>query len=240
MIIHGLLHIRYKYTKSITLNDDDYISPDRKHSALIIIDVQRDFTLIGSSTEIPGTFQVVQYIRSLVQAYREPARPIIHAVRLYRTDGSNVDICRRKQIENGKQMVVPGNDGAELMDELKPYPSIRLDSDLLLSGNFQQIGPMEWIMYKPRWGAFYNTALEKHLHSLGANTVVVCGCNFPNCPRTTIYEASERDFRIVLAKDATSAIYDIGLRELKNIGVVLMDIDACMNWLGLPHSKIQT
>jgi nicotinamidase-related amidase len=71
------------------------------------------------------------------------------------------------------------------------------------------------------------------------NTVVVCGCNFPNCPRTTIYEASERDFRIVLAKDATSAIYDIGLKELKNIGVVLMDIDACMKWLGLPHPKIQ-
>jgi hypothetical protein len=43
-----------------------------------------------------------------------------------------------------------------------------------------------------------------------------------------------------LANDATSDIYDIGLRELKNIGVVLMDIDACMNWLGLPHSKIQT
>ena len=63
-------------------------------------------------------------------------------------------MCRRKQIENGKQMVVPGNDGAELMDELKPYSSIRLDSDLLLSGNFQQIGPMEWIMYKPRGGHF--------------------------------------------------------------------------------------
>jgi nicotinamidase-related amidase len=239
LLIQGLLHIRYKYTESIILNDDDYISPDRQHSALIIIDVQRDFTLIGFSTEIPGTFQVVQYMRSLVQAYRELAYPIIHVVRLYRADGSNVDMCRRKQIENGKQMVVPGNDGAELMDELKPYPSIRLDSDLLLSGILQQIGPMEWIMYKPRWGAFYDTALDKHLHSLGVNTVVVCGCNFPNCPRTTIYEASERDLRIVLAKDATSAIYDIGLRELKNIGVVLMDIDACMNWLGLPHSKIQ-
>ena len=65
------------------------------------------------------------------------------------------------------------------------------------------------------------------------------GCNFPNCPRTTIYEASERDFRIVLANDATSARYDIGLRELKNTGVMLMDIDACINWLGVHHSKIQ-
>jgi hypothetical protein len=52
------------------------------------------------------------------------------------------------------------------MDELKPSSTIRLDSSLLLSGHLQQIGTMEWIMYKPRWGAFYNTLLEKHLHNL--------------------------------------------------------------------------
>jgi nicotinamidase-related amidase len=90
---------------------------------------------------------------------------------------------------------------------------------------------MEWIMYKPRWGAFYNTLLEKHLRDLGVNTVVVCGCNFPNCPRTTIYEASERDFRAVLVKDSTSALYDTGLHELKSIGVSLMSTDECMTWL---------
>jgi nicotinamidase-related amidase len=99
------------------------------------------------------------------------------------------------------------------MDELKPSFDTKLDSNLLLSGQLQQIGPKEWIMYKPRWGAFYNTLLEKHLQDLGVNTVVVCGCNFPNCPRTTIYEASERDFRTVLAKDGTSALYDTGLQE---------------------------
>jgi hypothetical protein len=108
------------------------------------------------------------------------------------------------------------------MDELKPSPDIRLNSALLLSGNLQQIGSMEWIIHKPRWGAFYKTSLEKHLHNSGVNTVVVCGCNFPNCPRTTIYEASERDFKIVMAKDATSLVYDIGLRELQNIGVSVM------------------
>ena len=37
----------------------DFISPDNKHSALIIIDVQRDFALSGSNVEIPGTMQRV-------------------------------------------------------------------------------------------------------------------------------------------------------------------------------------
>jgi nicotinamidase-related amidase len=152
-------------------------------------------------------------------------------IRLYHADGSNVDLCRRQAIENGKQVVIAGSNGAELMNELKPSRRVRLNSNLLLSGQLQQVGPMEWIIYKPRWGAFYNTLLEKHLHNLGVDTVVVCGYNFPNCPRTTIYEASERDFRIVLAKDATSLIYDRGLQELKNIGVSLMDSDECIEWI---------
>jgi hypothetical protein len=48
------------------------------------------------------------------------------------------------------------------------------------------------------------------------------GCNFPNCPRTSIYEASERDFRIVLARDAISGLYERGEHELVGIGVHLM------------------
>jgi hypothetical protein len=55
--------------------------------------------------------------------------------------------------------------------------------------------------------------------------------------RTSIYEASERDFKIVLAKDATSLVYDIELQELKNIGVSLMDTDECIAWLGDSYSK---
>jgi hypothetical protein len=47
--------------------------------------------------------------------------------------------------------------------------------------------------------------------------------NFPNCTRTSIYEASERDFRIVLATDAISRLYDRASKELANIGVHLMN-----------------
>jgi hypothetical protein len=53
---------------------------------------------------------------------------IIHVIRLYNADGSNADLCRRKSIESGKQLVTPETDGAELMDELKPSPDIRLNS----------------------------------------------------------------------------------------------------------------
>ena len=68
-----------------------YITPDSKHSALLIIDVQRDFTIRGAMTEISGTLQVTQPIQRLVQVYRKQAYPIIHVIRLCYVDGSNVD-----------------------------------------------------------------------------------------------------------------------------------------------------
>ena len=90
--------------------------------------------------------QAVPCIQRIVKQYREQKLPIIHIIRLYLSDGFNVDLCRRKDIENGKQIVVLGSDGADFLDELKPLSRIKLDSNLLLSGSLQQIGDMEWIM----------------------------------------------------------------------------------------------
>ena len=199
----------YLSSTQVNMAKVDYTSPDREHSALLTIDVQLDTTVRDAPLEIPGTLDALPFIQLLVKAFRQQNLPIIHVVRLYRSDGSNVDMCRKAAIEKGKQFLVPGSLGSELMNELKPDTKIRLDSDLLLCGRLQQIGSAEWIMYKPRWGAFYRTPLQEHLHRLGINTVIVCGCNFPNCPRPTLYEASERDLKVILIKDATSAIYDV-------------------------------
>jgi len=49
------------------------------------------------------------------------------------------------------------------------------------------------------------------------------GSNFPNCPRATIYEASERDFRIIAVTDAISLLDGRGIRELETIGVMCLD-----------------
>ena len=95
----------------------------------------------------------------------------------------------------------------------------------------QQIGTAEHVIYKPRWGAFYRTSLERHLRESGVDTVVFAGCNFPNCPRTSIYEASERDFRIVLVSDAVSGLYDRGVDECRAIGVDVRDLSATLDWL---------
>jgi nicotinamidase-related amidase len=219
---------------------DKYTNADWQNSALITIDTQNDFALPNSPFKITGTLEIVPKMRQVLDTFRSMRKPIIHVIRLYNPDGSNVDLCRRRAVaELGKRLVIAGTKGAELVEELKPFSSsssssslsssrLRLVTELLLQGEPQQVTANEWIMYKPRWGAFYATPLENHLHKLNVNTVVICGCNFPNCPRTTVYEASERDFRVVLIKDATSKVYEQGLQELENIGVELMTSDDCV------------
>lgn len=196
-----------------------YTEPDWSRSALITIDLQKDNSLAGSIAEIKGTAELLPTIEFITNAFRAAKRPIIHVVRLYKTDGSNVDLCRRDVVENGLHFVVPNTDGANLVSEVSPANSPDLDGEELLSGRFQQLGEQDWAMYKPRWGAFYQTPLEQFLAEKEIDTLVFTGCNFPNCPRTSIYEASERDFKVVMADDAISGLYEKGIAEMNNIGV---------------------
>jgi nicotinamidase-related amidase len=204
---------------------DAHTAPRFETAALVTIDVQRD-TLDGRPLEIPGTSAALAAMTALADAFRRAGRPIVHVVRLYREDGSNADLCRRELVEGGARILAPGDEGAELAPGLAPDGAPGLDAEALLAGELHPLGPAEWAMYKPRWGAFYETPLEDHLRGLGVNTLAFCGANFPNCPRTSIYEASERDFRIVVAPDAVSGIYDRGRAELEGIGVVMMDAAA--------------
>ena len=199
-----------------------YIEPDFNKSALITIDVQNDFTLNDAPAKIDGTFELISIYTKIINKFRKLNKPIIHAIRLYKEDGSNVDICRKEIIESGSKIVIPGSNGSEIVDELKPNNNIKLDHKKLLKNKFQEISKNEWIMFKSRWGAFYKTKLDNFLKKLKINTLIIIGCNFPNCPRTTIYEASERDYKIVIIKDAISKIYDQGIIELVNIGVKIL------------------
>jgi nicotinamidase-related amidase len=190
-------------------------------AALITIDTQRDF-LDGGASPIRGTSAVLPAMCELVEGFRAAGRPIVHIVRLYERDGSNAELCRRELLAAGAELVIRDTPGAQLARELLPDSDLRLDPELLLAGGVQSLGPNEVAMYKPRWGAFYRTSLEEHLRERGISTVVFAGCNFPNCPRTSIYEASERDFRVAVVRDALSGLYERGEQELLGIGVQLL------------------
>jgi nicotinamidase-related amidase len=193
------------------------LTPEFGRSALLVIDMQNDFAE-GGSTPVAGTRAVTPAVARLAAAYRQAARPVIHAVRLY--DGGDVDRVRRQAIADGARIVRPGTRGSQVIAGLLPAGAPELDPKLLLAGDPQVIGADECVLWKPRWSAFYRTDLHAQLITRKVTTLVVAGCNFPNCPRAALFDASERDYRVVMVTDAISGVTDNHIDESRRLGVV--------------------
>lgn len=198
----------------------EHLAPELPRSVLLTVDLQQDF-MDGGPHEISGTTAVLPRVIRVVEAYRSAGLPIVHVVRLYEPGSSDVDLPRRSSVEAGLQLVAPGSNGSQLAEGLLETQT-DLSPSTLLRGELQQVGPAEWIMYKPRWGAFYRTPLHGFLQDRNISTVVVAGCNLPNCPRATLFEASERDYRTVLVENAVSQTSVERLADLVAIGVTLV------------------
>ena len=69
--------------------------------------------------------------------------------------------------------------------------------------------------------------------------MVFAECNLPNCPRASIIQASERDFRVALVRDAVSRVTDSALTELAGIGVQILDTAALEGRLAGPATQPQ-
>jgi len=213
------------------VTDETWTRPEFAHAALVTIDVQHD-TLDGQPFEIRGTTQALPQIADLCRTFRQRSLPIIHVLRLYLPDGSNAELCRRAAIANGETLFLSEGAGRLIANELLPAGAPDPDDALLLTGELQPVGDNEWYLYKSRWGAFYKTRLEAHLRAAGITTVVLAGCNYPNCIRATVYEASERDFRVVAITDGISNFTEHGWQELRSIGINVMNTATCIEGVG--------
>ena len=101
-------------------------------------------TLDGQPLEVQGTSAVIPQIAALAAMFRAAGRPIVHIVRLYRSDGGNVDLCRRAAVQAGAQMFAPGSSGSQLAPGLvERRDSFALDSESLLEGLPQEVGAAE-------------------------------------------------------------------------------------------------
>ncbi|AJA47261.1 isochorismatase family [Clostridium pasteurianum DSM 525 = ATCC 6013] len=66
---------------------DKYIRPNLKKAAIITIDTQNDFSLPGAV----AAYDVLPNIAKILNTCRENNVPIIHVIRIYKEDASNVD-----------------------------------------------------------------------------------------------------------------------------------------------------
>lgn len=210
---------------------DANVVPHWEAAALVTIDMQRDF-LSSSPYGLAGTTEALPALARTAEAFRASGRPVVHIVRLYERGGGNAERSRRALLASGVEIVAPGSAGSQLAEGLACDGAPELDPVLLLDGKVQDLGPGEYAIFKPRWGAFYQTPLHELLTELSVDTIVFAGCNFPNCPRASIVEASERDYRIVLATEAVSQGSEQGFAEVNRIGVQLHTTDEITAALG--------
>ena len=71
---------------------------------------------------------------------------------------------------------------------------------------WHQLAPLEneLVIYKPSYGAFYDTPLETILTNLGKDSVIICGTLTNFCCGTTARQAYERGFKVIFGSDVTS------------------------------------
>lgn len=191
---------------------------DQNNVALVIIAMQEDFAHPSGAAYINGTAEIIPSVAGIAALFRKYGRPIYHVIRLYESDGSNAELCRRELFSYGRSIVAPGSSGAVIVKDLLPDHSKPVDHEKLLKGDVTRTGAYDYTLYKPRWGAFFNTSLHEELRLKGITSLLIVGCNFPNGPRTTFYEAGERDYHLAMAPFAVSGVYDRSVTELENIG----------------------
>jgi nicotinamidase-related amidase len=179
-------------------------------TALLIIDMQNDFCLPGAPFEIKGAASAAPNIKKALNTSRNCGLPIIHIIRHYQADGSDVEITRYHDFMKKGGACVKGTKGAEIIDELKPMKG-------------------DYIIIKHRWSAFFQTELDCLLRRLNVTQIVVAGVQTPNCIRATVWDANSLDYEVNVLTDGTGAqsqkVHEANLFDMQNIGVELMSTE---------------
>ncbi|KAL5072522.1 hypothetical protein RYX36_011506 [Vicia faba] len=178
----------------------------RNHSALLVIDMQKDFVDEESPVRTKGGKDIVANVIKAVEVARKRGILIVWVVREHDPLGRDVELFRRHHYTAGK--VGPsciGSKGAELVDGL-----------VFREGDYKLV--------KTRFSAFFSTHLHSVLQGAGINSLVITGVQTPNCIRQTVFDAVALDYQhVTVLVDATAAatpdIHLANVFDMKNIGV---------------------
>ncbi|XP_021298622.1 probable inactive nicotinamidase At3g16190 isoform X1 [Herrania umbratica] len=177
-----------------------------KQTALIVIDMQKDYILEDKIMSVKGGKAIVPNVIKAVQIARQRGILVVWVVREHDYFGRDVELFRRHFYSPEKGgPTTEGSVGAELVDGLV-------------------IKEEDYKLVKTRFSAFFNTNLHGFLQSNGVNNLVVVGVQTPNCIRQTVFDAVAHDYQsVAVIVDATAAatpeVHDANIFDMKNIGV---------------------
>ena len=188
----------------------DDLDPDK--TVLLMIDMQKAFVEPGAALCIEGAKATVPACEAALTDARALGIRIIWIKREYREGGSDMEIPRRKAMEEQgiTGVLSPGSTGINSVEE--PDGLTRLDDEM--------------VIIKPRWSAFFGTDLDRILKEAGIRNVILAGTTTPNCIRTTCYDAIAYDYRtIILARCTSSSTEEIqhsNLEDMRRAGAEII------------------
>lgn len=194
------------------------IDPDA--TALIIIDMQRDFLEPGGFGESLGNDvsrlqSAVGPCRAVLDAVRERGMLVIHTREGHRPDLTDAPPAKVERGDPALRIGAPGPMGRILV---RGEPGHDIVADLYPE-------PGEPVIDKPGKGAFYQTDLESMLRNRGIRSLLVCGVTTEVCVNTTVREANDRGYRCVVVGDACGSYFpefhEMGLRMIAAQGGIL-------------------
>jgi nicotinamidase-related amidase len=172
------------------------------HSALVIIDMQRDFLEPGGfgaalGNDVARLQSAVAPCRAVLAAARANGVLVIHTREGHRPDLTDAP---RHKVERGDPAMRIGAPGPMGRILVRGEPGHDIIADL-----YPRAG--EPVIDKPGKGAFYQTDLDLMLRNRGIDTLLVCGVTTEVCVNTTVREANDRGYRCVVLADCCASYF---------------------------------
>ncbi|KRT67285.1 MAG: isochorismatase hydrolase [Candidatus Rokubacteria bacterium CSP1-6] len=138
---------------------------------------------------------VIARAAQLFRELRAIAVPIVHVVTEYRDSGEIAANPFWRAIDADPNKVRKGI----LRHNLAGSPGTQVIPALWAEGDRRVTG-------KKRYNCFLATDLEFLLRRLGVDTLILAGINTTTCVLNTAFEATNRDFRVVIAEEAVDSM----------------------------------
>src|SRR5205807_4796375 len=159
---------------------------DPKRTALIVVDMQNDFVSEGGSLLVPDAKGTVPNIQRLLELARTSDMRVVFS--------QDTHDERDPEWEIWPEHARRGTWGWQIVDELQPRED-------------------ELVVQKVRYDAFYGTSLDHMLRQWGVDTLVICGTVANICVHYTAASAALRWYRVVIPRDAVSALEPFDLES---------------------------
>jgi nicotinamidase-related amidase len=197
---------------------------DPARTALVVIDMQRDFLEPGGFGESLGNDvgqlrRTIEPLRALLTGVRAAGLPVIHTREGHLPDLSD---CPPAKLRRGApsmrigdpgpkgRILIQGEEGHDIIDELAPMPG-------------------EPVIDKPGKGAFYATSFGDLLQDKGIRSLVVTGVTTEVCVHTTVREANDRGYECLVLADCVGSYFP----QFQQVGLEMIAAQGgIFGWVG--------